>query len=69
VLRVHGGPQDARLDAVPAYVRVRWVCVRGHGGLQGLPDLPGREHRLLRDLHVRARASGSLPLEARALPL
>jgi hypothetical protein len=49
---VHGRPQDAHLDAVPACVRVRWVCVRDHGGLEGVPDVSGVEHGLLRGLSL-----------------
>ena len=52
MLRVHGGPQVARLHGVPASVRVRCVRVRDHGGLEDVPDLPGDEHRLFRDLLV-----------------
>jgi len=55
VLRVHGGPQDAHLHAVPACVRVRWVCVRDHGGLEGVPDVSGGEHGLFRGLYVTRR--------------
>jgi len=52
VLRVHGVPQDARLHAMPAYVRVHGVCVRDHGGLKGVPPLQADEHGMCRDLYV-----------------